>query len=80
MPTEEPIVMYELAMKLWKLSTISFEITSGHPSWFCSVAVSGKNTWFQGGLVFKTCVSLNSRLESNKEEEDTCAPTGPVLF
>jgi len=29
---------------------------------------------FRGGLVFKAhrlCVSLNSRLESNKEEEDT---------
>ena len=30
--------------------------------------------WFRGGLVVKAhrlCVSLNSRLESNKEEEDT---------
>jgi len=29
--------------------------------------------WFRGGLVFQAhrlCVSLNSRLESNKEEED----------
>jgi len=29
--------------------------------------------WFRGGLVFKAhrlCVSLNSRLESNKEEEE----------
>ena len=29
--------------------------------------------WFRGGLVFKThrlCVSLNSRLESNQEEEE----------
>jgi len=35
---------------------------------------------FRGGLVFKAhrlCVSLNSRLESNKEEEDDC-PRGGV--
>ena len=34
---------------------------------------------FRGGLVFKAhrlCVSLNSRLESNKEEEETC--TKPI--
>ena len=32
---------------------------------------------FRGGLVFKAhrlCVSLNSRLESNKDEEEGCEP------
>ena len=32
-----------------------------------------QDSWFRGGLEFKEhrlCVSLNSRLESNKEEEE----------
>jgi len=36
--------------------------------------------WFRGGLVFKVhrlCVSLNSRLESNKEEEKVATGQPP---
>ena len=38
---------------------------------------------FQGGHVFKAhrlCLSLNSRRESNKEEEDSSCPSGVALL